>query len=283
MENTMISSQLFLAQSDQIGHTNPIDVRKEKHMKRIPILSVVMAVFLWAGTAMATPTTTSVLDGIFDRETEWAGYYASGDGLSEYWGGQGYDVEYLGLYITADEVFFGLQTGYPLYKGTDTNWTRTGNGSGDLALDINGRGINTDSYDYAIRFHVSKDSSYSPYFNLFDVLSWTNGTYADFNDAAAPYRMDTGTQVGGNFPAAYRTFSDSQGTHFVLEGSFLRSYLGSDQGDTMAIHWTMYCGNDYLKEEATAPPVPEPATMLLLGVGLSGLGFLKRKKLFKHA
>jgi hypothetical protein len=51
-------------------------------------------------------------------------------------------------------------------------------------------------------------------------------------------------------------------------------------GKGIAFHWGETCGNDVI-EGFVANPVPEPATMLLLGSGLIGLAGFGRKKLLK--
>ena len=45
--------------------------------------------------------------------------------------------------------------------------------------------------------------------------------------------------------------------------------------DNIGYHWTMLCGNDIVEGGGT--PIPEPATMFLLGFGLLGLGLTRRK------
>jgi len=241
-------------------------------MKRFLKISlfVILGVFFVTGNSMAIPT----VDGTFNL-SEWAGYYAEDDGVRYYdgfvnpgWGGQAFDVEYLGLYITSDKVYFGLQTGFNVAADNVSGYR-----PGDFALDVNGDG----TYDYAIDFSISGTTSGTPAsFSLYKVTNWEDSVYFPI---ANPFEMKDGEKVDdftGVFGSGYYANNSDGGLSYVLEGSFNLSLLGAYTGNDIGIHWTMQCGNDYLNQ--TSAPVPEPATMLLFGCGLIGLAAVGRKK-----
>lgn len=55
--------------------------------------------------------------------------------------------------------------------------------------------------------------------------------------------------------------------------------------NTLAFHWTMYCANDVIQGQADITPVsvPEPGLLSLLGVGIAGLWFARRRQQKKVA
>lgn len=223
--------------------------------------------------------TTIAIDGNFGL-SEWNGYYASEDGvgpggyLGPGYGGQKFDVEYLGLYVDGTgTVYFGLQTGFNIKNGVTHNNIHYG--AGDLALDVNNNG----SYDYAIRFDLSGST---PALTLYDVTTWQNVMYPQ-HAIADPYRYATGAAEPATFNAAYASgvFANNidGGTSYVLEGSFDLSSLALYAGGPLALHWTMECGNDYLNTETS--PVPEPGTISLICLGIVCCGtwrIIKRRR-----
>ena len=138
-------------------------------------------------------------------------------------------------------------------------------------------------YEYAIDLDFLTNT-----YNIIELNSSSTVrlSYFEQNSSSNPYRyLDGGTVIGnGDFTysvieasdVAAFGFSDSD-THNLVSGIDL-SFLKNDQ--EFWAHFTMGCGNDNLMGNGTTP-VPEPATMLLLGTGLIGLAGASRKKFKK--
>ncbi len=223
---------------------------------------------------------TVVVDGIFDRDTEWAGSHTSDDRVADNgrvglgWGGQDYDIEHIGVTFDSSTLFFGIQAGYNFADPPSDTWL-----PGDFALNVDG---DTD-YEYAIDFSIDGTSvSYTlvdmtaavwamPHFT--DAGPWS-AVYTD-TDILATWTHDRAFGFG-DYSVSHRSGEDS--TSYVLEGMLDLSLLSLYTGGDIAVAWTMGCGNDDL--EHTAAPVPEPATMLLFGTGIASLvgSRLRRKK-----
>ena len=229
-------------------------------MKRIVIISVILLMtLLYSIDARAI-----AVDGDFyTTPTEWDGYFVDGDGtLFPGGGGQAFDVEQLGLKFTpGGKLYVGLRTGF------DVRTIVGGYSPGDFALDVNTDGV----YDFAVDFSFSGNT---PTFSLYHVTSWNNVVIPAHN-ISDPLDYKTGSLLPVFIDEAFGI----DGSSYVLEGAFDLSaleYGGLYTGGDIALHWTMSCGNDFL--DITTSPIPEPSTYLLLGSGIVGLVFWRRRR-----
>ncbi|EKD28811.1 MAG: hypothetical protein ACD_79C00196G0002 [uncultured bacterium] len=237
-----------------------------------------------------------IMDGkFFTDASDWGSSYVNGDGIvGPGVGGQAYDVEFLGLATDANKLYFGLQTGHsPVDKIYPP---------GDFALEVSG---NDSLWDFAIDYDITgndatfylinmKDAAFVPYSSTTTETSWREVKYT---------RKPNDHSVSNPFEAIYdvddiiSTFTledvfssnnrDTKGNKnsYVLEGCFDLSLIERIAGDvednSLTLHWTMGCGNDYLNVSRGPVPnneVPEPSSILMLFSGLFGILPLIRMK-----
>ena len=81
--------------------------------------------------------------------------------------------------------------------------------------------------------------------------------------------------AGGDEIAGSSVDLDNAGS--FIEYNVLLSSLGLTSSTDIGLRWEMTCANDAI-EGAASYSVPEPATILMFGIGLLGLAFSKRAR-----
>jgi hypothetical protein len=133
-----------------------------------------------------------------------------------------------------------------------------------------------EGWNYIIPLDPTEQSGNSGIYSLTDEIAGITMTNVSPLGNGYIYRQDQawrGGAVGDSLGGASYAFSGDTLT-FTFDASNLNW-----SGEQLGFHWTMQCGNDVVEGTlvSEAPPqVPEPSTLLLLGLGLTGVAAFKK-------
>jgi hypothetical protein len=248
------------------------------NMKKTVILSLLLIGLFSLQNASATDFGTNIT--IYDNNSSSPGWYGNQEDQEVEPGcytGQAWDLEAFFL----NGSLLTMVGGYNFVAGLD-GWD-----SGDIFFDVDGNAIfgdihlspdgiqnvpNTFGYDYVLDMNFSNLT-----YNIYSLTanSIVSRTYYGINYGSSPWRYVSGGNDLGNGTIAYLSgLTDAQvgnglsgGTHNAATVNL--GFLGPNV--TFISHFTMKCGNDNLMGQGV---IPEPGTVLLLGSGMLGLGFM---------
>jgi hypothetical protein len=251
--------------------------------KKFMIFSMVL-VFAFAGVS-ANAVTWNFYDfgaNEFDEHNNTSDVYFPDHGWvpspdDEGEGGERYDIEGLNFAFDDNFIYVTLTNSYGFSTWSDdySDWFA----GGDVFFGFDGS-----YFDYAISMdgHLYQVDTYSQIPDKAGTY-YHNVSIRNYIDA---FQVTGGTQLGAyaGIMTPYPGYEPNpilpgNGDTFVFEFMFSKDMLGVNLNDytTINFHNTVECGNDLLRKDYTI--IPEPGTLMLLGLGLLGVGAgLRRRK-----
>jgi hypothetical protein len=277
-------------------------------MKKTALLMilVILGFITFAGTASALDLGTNIT--IWDGQgsgTGWNGAQEDNEVTNGCEVGQKWDLE--GFYQKGYTL--GMVAGFNFKTGEVGSGIRYN--SGDIFIDVSNplnakygtaaAGAHPINYGYEYVLDVDWNSNQ---YKIYDISQLTRAlSLVSFSQNSVsnpfqykPHFSNTGLQndravlVSSGLIYTFGTLaqadnkdnlqgSGTNNTHYIatFDISFLETILGPDA--EFLTHFTIGCGNDDLMGQGKTPsaPVPEPATLLLLGSGILGLAGFRRK------
>lgn len=254
-------------------------------MRRFVLLFTLLIVVL-GSNAMGfswTPGYYNHGDSPFDFNNNYApidyphgvGYLPSPGTLGE--GGEAYDLE--GFFVASDNdyLYIALTNSFG-QSVTSSSWGTTFE-QGDIFF---GWGMDPNAFALDVSSGELVDVKY------WDWIPNVDGSYygnADIRNRVGAFQIDEGTVLGSanqtltlwnGLETNPMTPDPTNGNTHVFEWKIDRSLLAWDGLEDIRFHTTLGCGNDLI--EYNYAPIPEPGTIILLGLGLFGAGMFVRRK-----
>ncbi len=241
-----------------------------------------------------------------DTNDNATSFDASGGLVGPEWGGQDYDVEFLGMAlgtgVNSNTLFVGIASGLRPDNGFNLY------GPGDLFVKVNGIAYVIElgggaGHSGGAAVGAQTQGAAGSYYNLdgsgytiseTSLATQTVGTIwkvADGTTTQTPWAggptqfLKGASQVSLGTATVYSTLDSltgNQDQHAVIElGIDLGLFPAGIGPSTIQLVWDPACFNDVLSISGTTP-VPEPATVFLGALGLITFGYAARRRLFRR-
>lgn len=204
------------------------------------------------------------------------GYYPSPGYLGE--GGEPFDLE--GFFSATDDdyFYFSLTSSFG-YSVASKSYAATYY-QGDIFI-----GFGSDNYTHAIDVSSGDFVAVNAWEGIPDKDGSYYGTWVEA--AVGEFQVTDYDRVGSanqvltfwdGFETNPLTPDWTEGDTYVWEWKIAKGDFGWDGASDIFIHTTMGCGNDLIEMRIPGTAIPEPSTLILIGIGLCGLGFMRKVK-----